>query len=227
MCGRYVIKTTAEELANHYSANSEEPGIFRPNYNAAPSQLLPVLMEQGGKRTVRPFRWGLLPSWAGGANTGYSMINARAESIANKKSFKKPFLYRRCVVPSNGFYEWKKSSSGKIPHLIFDPNQPIINFAGIYDTTETDNGEQLNSFSIITTEANSSVRELHDRMPAMLLDGEIDDWLNHEQHDADYLQDFLRPWPADAITLYRVPTEVNNVRNNHPGLTEPYRDLFT
>jgi putative SOS response-associated peptidase YedK len=227
MCGRYVIKTTPEELADHYGADLKGMGVFRPNYNAAPSQFLPVLLEQEGKREFRPFRWGLIPPWAGGKNSGYSMINARAESVADKKSFKKPFLYRRCVVPANGFFEWKKSSSGKIPYFISDPNHSFMNFAGIYESTETDKGETVNSFSIITTEANKTVQELHDRMPAMLLEGEIDDWLNPEQHDPGYLQEFLRPWPDDAIAFYRVSTDVNSVRNNHPGLTEPYRDLFS
>ena len=227
MCGRYVIKTTPEELAEHYSANSRTMGDFRPNYNSAPSHYLPVLMEQEGEREFRAFRWGLIPPWADGTNTGYSMINARSESVASKKSFKNPFLYRRCVVPANGFYEWKKSSSGKIPHYIYDPNHSFMNFAGIYEMGETKDGEPLNSFSIITTEANSTIRELHDRMPAMLLDDEIDDWLNSGQHDPRFLQDFLHSWPDDSITFYRVQTEVNNVRNNHSGLTEPYRDLFS
>jgi len=155
------------------------------------------------------------------------MINARAESVSSKKSFKKPFLYRRCIVPANGFYEWEKRSSGKIPYFIADSNHTLMNFAGIYETGETEAGESLNSFSIITTEANSTMRELHDRMPAILLDTEISDWLNPEQHDPKYLQEFLRPWPGDATTYYRVPAEVNSVRNNHPGLTDPYRDLFS
>jgi len=227
MCGRYVIKTTPEELEEHYGADPKEIGVFRPNYNAAPSQFLPVLLEQEGKRQLRALRWGLVPPWASGTNSGYSMINARAESVADKKSFKKPFLYRRCIVPANGFYEWKKSSSGKIPYFITDPNHSLMNFAGIYETAETDDGEPLNSFSIITTEANSSMRELHDRMPAILLDSEIGDWLNPGQHDPGYLNEFLRPWPGDATTFYRVRTEVNSVRNNHPGLTDPYRDLFS
>lgn len=227
MCGRYVIKTTPEELAEHYGADPKEIGFFRPSYNAAPSQFLPVLTEQEGKRQLRALRWGLVPPWASGTNAGYSMINARAESVADKKSFKKPFLYQRCVVPANGFFEWKKSSSGKIPYFISDPNHSLINFAGIYESAKTDDGETINSFSIITTEANATVQELHDRMPAMLLKGEIGDWLNPEQHDPGYLQEFLRPWPDDAISFYRVSTDVNNVRNNRPGLIEPYRDLFS
>ncbi len=227
MCGRYVIKTTPEELEKYYNANSRGTGIFRPNYNAAPSQQLPVLLEKEGGRQLMAFRWGLIPTWAGGINTGYSMINARSESVASKKSFKKPFFYRRCVVPANGFYEWMKSSSGKIPYYITDPNQTLMNFAGIYEMGEDDNGDPMNSFSVITTEASSTMRELHDRMPAMLLNNEIDEWLNPEQNDPDYLQNFLRPWPDDAISYYRVRTEVNNVRNNHPDLTAPYRDLFS
>lgn len=226
MCGRYVIKSTPEELAEYYGAGLQTVGVFRPNFNAAPSQQLPVLINPDGKKQLDALRWGLVPPWADSTNTGYSMINARSESVASKKSFKKPFLYRRCVVPANGFYEWKKSRSGKTPHFIFDPNRTLLNFAGIYETGETGEGELLNSFSIITTEANKTIHQLHDRMPAMLLDDEIDDWLNPEQHDPGYLQNFLRPWPNDAITFYRVQTEVNNVHNNHPGLNEPCRDLF-
>lgn len=227
MCGRYVLQTTLQELEKRYGAVPEGIYSSEPNYNIAPSSRMPVVFEKGGKRLIAPFRWGLVPFWADSINTGYSMINARCETLNSKKSFRKPFRSQRCVVPASGFYEWEKTASGKTPYYITLKSSSLMSFAGLYETWTSEEGETVNSYTIITTPANKPMEELHDRMPAMLLDEEIDIWLNPENTSADALQELLRPWPDDDIHYHRVHTNVNNARNSGRELIEPYRDLFS
>jgi len=227
MCGRYVLSAAVEELIKKYGAVPD--GLFRaePNYNVAPSVMMPIVRQDGGAYSLSQCRWGLIPPWTKGAGTGgYSMINARSETLHEKRSFSGAFASRRCIVPANGFYEWKQSSAGKIPHFITTPDKSLMHFAGLYESWKGDNENPIDSFTIITTPANATIRELHDRMPAMLLPEEFDFWLNPSNSDPDSLRDLLRPWPEDAITFYRVGTEVNNARNSGAHLIEPYRDLF-
>lgn len=227
MCGRYVLKATLEELERKYGAVPEGTFTLNARYNVAPSAMMPVVLLNEGKRVIDLYRWGLIPFWAESINTGYSMINARSETLANKKSFRKPFRSQRCVVPASGFYEWKNTSSGKIPYYITQKKASLMNLAGLYETWKSDSGETVNSYTIVTTPANKPIQNLHDRMPAMLADAELDIWLNHEHQSDDMLHDLLQPWPDNDITYYRVDTRVNNARNTGEDLIEPYRDLFS
>jgi putative SOS response-associated peptidase YedK len=227
MCGRYVLKTPIQNLEQKYDADLLEDFPFTSDYNVAPSRTMPVILEKDGNRKIAPHRWGLIPFWAKSVNTGYSMINARAESLDGKKSFSKPFRSQRCIIPANGFYEWQKTSGGKIPHFITLKSSELMNFAGLYEHWKSPDGEIINSYTIITTEANKPMAQLHDRMPAMLLDDELKIWLDSQNEDTAMLRSMLKPWPDDDITFYRVAQEVNNVRNNGEQLIEPYRDLFS
>ncbi|SRR6056297_795655 len=230
MCGRYVLKATLEELQKTYGAVPDGTFTVEPSYNVAPSHHMPVILEtkNSDKRIIRPHRWGLVPFWADSLKTGYSMINARGESLAKKKSFQKPFKSQRCIVPASGFYEWKKTSSGKFPHFIQRKESDLMHFAGLWEHWEDpENGETVNSYTIITTDANALIEELHDRMPAMLMPEEFDTWLDPSFHDTNALQDLIHPWPDDDIKFYRVNQEVGNVRNNQRELIEPYQDLFS
>ena len=237
MCGRYVLKTTLEELEKIYGAVPDGSFPVEPNYNVAPSHHMPVILEKddynddneiNSGRIIRSHRWGLVPFWADSINTGYSMINARGESLSKKKSFQKPFKSQRCIVPASGFYEWKKTDSGKFPHYIQRKESDLMHFAGLWEHWEDpENGETVNSYTIITTSANAPIEELHDRMPAMLMPEEFDTWLDPSFHDMNALQDLIHPWPDDDIQFYRVNQDVGNVRNNKPELIEPYQDLFS
>ena len=229
MCGRYVLKTTLQELQQKYGAVPEGTFTIEENYNVAPSLHMPVIVQKGDQRKIDKYRWGLIPFWAKEINSGYSMINARAESLEQKKSYARPFKSKRCVVPVSGFYEWKKSNGEKIPHYITQNSSDLMNVAGLYEEWKPKKqGESpINSFTIITTDANDPVSELHDRMPAMLLDEELDIWLDPNNQDTTSLKDLLRPWPNDDISFYRVGQEVNNARNSGKQLIEPYRDLFS
>lgn len=216
-----------QQLQEQYAA--VPAGIFSvtPNYNVAPSLYMPVILEKDGKRITDRYRWGLVPFWADSVNTGYSMINARAESLDSKRSFSGPFKSQRCIIPANGFYEWQRAGSSKIPHYITSKQSALMHFAGLYEEWKSPDNETVNSYTIITTQANKPVSELHDRMPAMLLPEEFEAWLDPENSDTNSLSELLRPWPDDDIEFYRVSDAVNRVRNNGEQLLEPYRDLFT
>jgi putative SOS response-associated peptidase YedK len=221
MCGRYVLKSTIEELKQAYGA--VPAGVFElsPNYNVAPTAEMPVVLREEDADKIRSFRWGLVPFWADGPDSGYSMINARAESVHQKKSYRKPFHTQRCIVPANGFYEWKKTSSGKVPHFIYSRQSDLMNLAGLYTYYRGESGTQKGSFTIITTRANSVVESLHDRMPAMLLPEEFEYWLDPGNSDIQGLRKLLHPWPDDDTDYYTVSKEVNNTRNNGSLLIEP------
>ena len=227
MCGRYVLKSSLQQLKEKYGAVPEGTYSLDANYNVAPSTDMPVVVQKENRRILDRYRWGLIPFWAKEENTGYSMINARSESLSSKKSFSKPFASRRCVVPANGFYEWMRSGGEKVPHYITQKSSDIMNFAGLYETWKSGEGKTVQSFTIITTAANNTVSELHDRMPAMLLDNEMAEWLDPSNHDTKALGDLLRPWPEDDIQFHRVGKEVNNARNKGEQLIHPYRDLFS
>lgn len=227
MCGRYVFKATLQQLEETYGAVPEGIYPVEPNYNVAPSVHMPVVLENDGKRLIRSYRWGLIPFWADSMKTGYSMINARAETLNKKRSFQKPFLSQRCIIPASGFYEWKTTGSAKVPHFIRRKKSELMHFAGLYEQWRDKNENPVNSYTIITTDANKPMSELHDRMPAMLLPEEIAAWLDPANKDTGMLSDLLRPWPDDDIEFYRINDQVGNVRNNGPELLEPYRDLFS
>lgn len=140
MCGRYVLRATLQQLTDQYQAESR--GLFvEPNYNVAPSLNMPVVVQNEGKRILDKYRWGLIPFWADSIKTGYSMINARSESLSTKKSFSRPFATQRCIVPATGFYEWKKVGSSKVPHFITSKQSPLFHFAGLYEQWKDENDQ--------------------------------------------------------------------------------------
>ncbi len=221
MCGRYTLDKDKPVLEGWFDAVMEDFEDYRSNYNVAPTHTMPVVGEnRDGQRTIRPFRWGLLPFWAKDEKVSYSMINARAESLATKKSFQKPFQQYRCLVPASGFYEWKGEKGNKTPYYIYPIHEPMFAFAGLYNVWKSPEGGKVPTYTIVTTEANEKMSDLHDRMPVMLLKEEWDDWLNPENDDTKLLQDILNPFPDDAIDYYQVAKEVGNVRNNSSELIE-------
>lgn len=223
MCGRYTLKENKDKLEEWFDADGEELDRLEPNYNVAPSQTMPVVgQNRDGGRSLQPFRWGLLPFWADEKNIGYSMINARAETLDSKKSYKPYFEKQRCLVPASGFYEWKGKKGDKTPHYIYPTHEPLFAFAGLYSLWKSPDGkEQIPTYTIITTDANEKMKELHDRMPAMLLKNEWDQWLDPNNHDMLALKELLDPFPDDAIAFYPVNKKVGNVRNNSEDLIRP------
>ena len=222
MCGRYSLNTNKKDLGSWFDADAVELDSIEPNYNVAPSSVMPVVGEnKEGRRSILPFRWGLLPFWAKEKDPDYSMINARAETIDTKRSFKPYFEKHRCLVPASGFYEWKGEEGNKTPYYIHPANEPMFAMAGIYNVWESPEGERIPTYTIITTDANEKLKQLHNRMPVILLKEEWNEWLDPNNHDTDSLKDLLRPYPDDTVDYHRVSQKVNNAENNSSELIEP------
>jgi putative SOS response-associated peptidase YedK len=195
---------------------------FRPTWNAAPSQTLPVIVEEDGEWVVRGMHWGLIPKWTKpGTKPKVTPINARSETAAEKPMFKSLLKYRRCIVPANGFYEWKKQDAKtKQPFYIHLRDEPLMLFAGLYDEAETESGP-LQSYTIMTTNANEQMSELHDRMPVIMDPDDVEDWLSREETELEPLERLLRPLPEGELDIYEVDRQVNTPRNNDPSNIEP------
>ncbi|SHG52943.1 Putative SOS response-associated peptidase YedK [Fodinibius roseus] len=219
MCGRYTLMKEQAELEGYFDAVMEDFESFGPNYNVAPTHRMPVVGEnKDGQRTIRPFRWGLLPFWAKEKKVSYSMINARGESVDSKKSYKGSFKSKRCLVPASGFYEWTGKKGNKTPFYIYPTHEELFAFAGIYNVWESPEGEKVPTYSIITTQANKKMIELHDRMPVMLLKEEWAEWLDPSNQNTNALKDLLNPFSDDAIGFHQVDKSVGKIQNNSKEL---------
>lgn len=215
MCGRYAQAASIETLAARFQL---EPPDFPvpPRYNIAPTQNVPVIMSED-KRRLRLLRWGLIPRWAKDPSIGARMINARAETIREKPSFKTPFERNRCLVPADGFYEWKKESvSGqKTPMLFKLKDGGPFAFAGLFDRWRGPDGKETTSFAIITTTANETVAPIHERMPVILLGKAESAWLDPKTPPDDAMR-LLVPYPCEDISVRPVSKTVNSPRNDSP-----------
>lgn len=220
MCGRYTQTQELKALQSRFDfvvGEDNPPPLLQPRYNLAPGQVAPVVVREGSK-VLKLMKWGLIPSWAKEASIGYKMINARAETVAQKPSFKKSLKYKRCLVVADGFYEWRKGEGGrsKIPiYLTLKQREPFA-FAGLWDTWQNPDGGELESFTIITTEANAFVRPIHDRMPVILRREEEDIWLDPNLKEVDRLVSLLRPYPSEGMEGYEVSTLVNSPKHDTP-----------
>lgn len=227
MCGRYAFyehQELSERLTN-VSLDTAFLEQFRPTWNAAPTQTLPVIVEDEGALSVRGMHWGLIPKWTKpGEKPKVAPINARSETLAEKPMFRSLIKQRRCIVPANGFYEWKREGSAKQPFFIEPTKHQLMLFAGLFDEAEAIDGEPLESFAIITTSSNRTMADLHDRMPVILEDDDLEAWLDRELTDFGPLEQLMQPADDDAIERYPVSREVNNTRHNGPHLIEPIED---
>lgn len=220
MCGRYTLTRGQREVAERFSVQESLPIEFEPRYNIAPTQTVPVIVSEG-ERWLQNFRWGLIPFWAKDASIGARMINARAETLSEKPAFRKLFEKRRCLVPSDGFYEWAKTGHGKIPVRIQMATKDLFCFAGLWDCWRSPDGAELRSFTIITTAANELLRPVHDRMPVILQERDFDLWLNPTEKRKESLQPLMRSFGSEEMVYYSVSTLVNSPRNDDPKCTEP------
>ncbi|EGV16297.1 SOS response-associated peptidase [Thiocapsa marina] len=213
MCGRYAQYSSADAIADLFGAAIEIEGLG-PRYNAAPMQWLPVIRQRpNGERVLHALRWGLLPSWARDETIAARLINARAETVAEKPAFRAAYRARRCVVPADGFYEWAKRPDGKQPYFIHSTDETILAFAGLWERwTSPADGEVIDSFTIVTTEANPAIQPLHDRMPVILAPDVVDVWLDRTS-DPARLSALLMPSPEERLAMHPVSRAVGNVRN--------------
>lgn len=224
MCGRYTLYSPKDELEAHFNAQfktDEEPPL---SYNIAPGSVQPVVLHGKAREPgITLMKWGLVPPFADDASIGFKMINARSETLGQKPSFKKAFQRKRCLIPANGFFEWKRieGSDRKLPFYVRIIHQPLFAFAGLFERWEGKNGQPLFSFTIITTVANSLLQPLHERMPVILRPDSYDFWLDGLNEDRDGLQALLKPYPTEDMSVFRISPEVNKTSNNHKGLIEP------
>lgn len=216
MCGRTALFAPQSYLEDRFDAEASEPIV--PRYNIAPQDDLAVV-KNTARDTIDQIRWGLIPFWADEPGSG--MINARAETVDEKPSFKNAYESRRCLVLSNGFYEWDGSRGSKQPYYLYRPDNDVFAMAGIWETW-SENGEEIESVAIITTEANETVSSIHDRMPVILEEEEESEWI--AESPPDNPESLLDPLPADQLTSHKVSPEVNNPANDRASLIEQYTD---
>jgi putative SOS response-associated peptidase YedK len=215
MSGRYSIGSKAEKLVKRFKVDPTP--ACRPHYNAAPTQLLPVITSDSPEG-LSFFYWGMVPAWSNNRSVSQKLINARAETLAEKATFKSAFQHRRCLIPADGFYEWKAiGKKTKVPYRFALRDDQLFAFAGIWDEFEASDGVLHHTFVIITTEANPLVHPIHDRMPVILHPEDERLWINPKT-PLEQLQHTLRPYEADLMKNYSVSPEVNNIRNDYEGL---------
>ena len=220
MCGRYTLKTSIDVVAEHFGLD-EHTSSLTPSYNVAPTQEVAAVIEEDDERKLEMFRWGLIPSWAKDPAIGNKLINARAETVAEKPSFRSAFKRKRCLIVADGFYEWQKAGDGaKQPFYFRMKNSSPFAFAGLWETWDG-HGERIRSCSIITTDANDLMREIHHRMPVILPAENYAAWLDPGFEEKEALLDFLRPYPSEEMEAYPVSRRVNRPSNNEPGVVEP------
>ena len=221
MCGRYTLRSRGK--AKPYGVPESLLPLLIPRYNIAPSQPVPAIIERANKedrgergREMQMLKWGLVPSWST-ETTGF--INARAETLARKPSFAESFLKRRCLIPADGFYEWKRSGKWKQPFFFQMKDESPFAFAGIWDKWQSGYAS-ITSCAIITTTPNDLLAEIHDRMPVILTADSYDAWLR-ETADPRELKALLAPYPAAAMKSFPVSTKVNSALIDEPQLVEP------
>jgi putative SOS response-associated peptidase YedK len=223
MCGRYTIRHSAEEVAGRFSVQQVlfDPGI---RYNVAPQSDIAVILA-GGQRRERMLdgcRWGLVPSWARDAAIGARMINARGETVAEKPSFRRLLANRRCVIPADGFYEWRKAGRVRDPYHILLRDGGLFGIAGLWDEWQAPDGSPLRTCTIITTAGNEVVAPVHDRMPLILARGASEDrWLDPNVKAVDALMPLLVPYPASEMRAVPVSRRANSPANDDPSVLEP------
>lgn len=224
MCGRFLLTRSPDEIARWFNVTGPLPNA-RPRYNVAPSQdILAVVYDgQAKARSLQAFRWGLVPFWAKDVKVGYSLINAMAETVAEKPSFREAFKSRRCIIPADGFYEWKKlDAKAKQPYAITLKDRGLVGFAGLWERwKDKASGEVVRSCTIITTGPNTICAPIHNRMPVILEPASYSKWLGEEPADRDELLALLKPYPAESMQAFMVGPRVGNVKNDDAGLIEP------
>lgn len=223
MCGRYLLSTPAEKIAAAFGVNRTLPPLVA-RYNIAPTQMIPIIRAEDGGRALAMVRWGLVPFWAEDPSIGNRLINARAETAASKPAFRAAFERRRCLVPADGFYEWKKiAPKAKQPILIRPADHGPMAMAGLWERWRPKNGEgePIESCTILTCGPNELIADIHDRMPVILEPHEYDRWLDPEATDAAGLAELLDPYPAELLEAYPVSRRINSPGHEGPECAAP------
>jgi putative SOS response-associated peptidase YedK len=221
MCGRFTLTVDPADLQEVFGEYTF-PERFEPRFNIAPSQ--PVLaIPNTGRNTADFFRWGLIPSWAKDPAIANKLINARGETLGEKPSFRGGFKYKRCLIPADGFYEWKAQPGTKVktPYFIHMKDRKPFAFAGLWDEWQSPDGGALRTCTIVTTSPNELMQGLHNRMPVILDPKDYAEWLDPAPRSAESLAHLVKPFPAGPMAAYPVSTLVNSPANDRPDLVSP------
>lgn len=217
MCGRYTLYASPEQIAELFQL--PEAPILAPRFNIAPTQPVGLVRvdPRAKQRTWALTYWGLIPSWSKDPSIGARMINARADSVPEKPSFRAAFKRRRCLIPASGFYEWKQVTKGKQPYYFSPADAAVFGFAGLWETWTSPDGSEIESCTILTTDANELMSSVHNRMPLILAQEDWSEWLSTGVDDPpaklSTLQHLFRPYPGERMQMAPVSTYVNNARN--------------
>lgn len=220
MCGRFALATDKKILAMLYGLDLRADFELRPRYNIAPSQkvLTLRLSPENGEKELNELKWGFVPFWADDPAIGNRMINARAETAAEKPSFRNALKKRRLLVPASGFYEWKSEDGNKQPFFIYRRDEKPFSFAGLWERWDK-GSDPLESFTILTTEPNSLLSDLHNRMPVIIRAEDYSAWLNPDAEPI-FLQQMMVPFPSEELTFHPVSKKVNKPSNDHPEIIQ-------
>jgi putative SOS response-associated peptidase YedK len=219
MCGRFVRKSTIEVIAEEFQVKRVSCDL-KPSYNIAPGDNLAVIIDDGANYLIQ-LRWGLIPSWAKDPSIGNKMINARAETISEKPSFKTAFRKRRCLIVADGFYEWRKDGRVKTPVYVRLKSERPFGFAGLYDSWTSPEGKEISTCTIITTGPNELMKPIHDRMPVIIPKAQEALWLDSSIQDERLLFPVLKPYDSQEMEAYDVSQIVNSPKNNSPECIKP------
>lgn len=221
MCGRFILSSPVSTVTKHFGVPSATLIDHAPQYNIPPSSQILVVRENARQSELTAMRWGLIPSWAKTASISNKLSNARAETVESKPAFRSAFKHRRCLIPADGFYEWRKLADRKQPYFIHLLNDALFGFAGLWESWHDPDAGEVQSCTIITTEANAVMAPLHNRMPVIVDPADYDLWLSNEQFDMAELKRLLQPYPADEMAVYPVSSAVNSPRNQGSHLITP------
>ena len=225
MCGRFTLTQDQDAFDERFSFTGPDLG-WVPSYNIAPTQQVVAVTSEGAQKRAQLMRWGLVPFWAKDPSIGNRMINARAETLAEKPSFRNAFKKRRCLVLADGFYEWKRDGGRKRPMHIGVAHEGPFAFAGLWESWGQNEGNRLLTCTIVTTSANGFMEPIHNRMPVILTRDAEEAWLDPESEDMAALSELLLPFPSEQMHAYEVSTLVNSPRNNSPECIAPVASLL-
>jgi putative SOS response-associated peptidase YedK len=216
MCGRFTLRTPKERVKREFQLQEEPP--IEARFNIAPTQNILAVRQMEDEREAVLLKWGLIPSWAKDDSMSARLINARSETVAEKPAFREAFKRSRCLIPADGFYEWKREGKGKQPFFFSLRDGRPFGFAGLWDRWRGQDGKVIESCTILTTEANEVLRSVHDRMPVILHPETYNVWLEQDVRAIESLKELLGPYPASEMTSYPVSAQVNSPRNQGEDL---------
>lgn len=225
MCGRKTLTKAKREIIEEYEVEESSwinSKSYSPSYNIAPTDQVPILLYEQ-ERFIRPMQWGLIPAWAGDSSIGSKMINARSETLQKKRTFKPLIKDQRCIIIADGYYEWQGEKGNKQPYYIYKPDKGFMSMAGLWSRWKSNQNETVYSYTVITTEPAENINHIHNRMPAILNQNNVDDWLNSES-SLEIALDLLKPYAG--LQYHPISKYVNSVGNNSPKCIQKMPEIF-